>query len=287
MATKRNVLFSFLLFLLPIGVDVLVPLPARSGEAPGSKYALLIGVNKYDNAKSLGRDANLNFADNDAEQMAKALVGSGFLSSQVVTLNTGKDAKSPLYPRAANIRQQLKTLTDKLQDGDTILLAFSGYEMQYVGSDEYYFCPADADGAKKQNLIALSEICDVLNKSKAGAKMVLVDACRSLEGTGDKKAGQPKIPGKDIAVLFACSPGEFAYEVADKKQGIFSSYFCEGIRGAADADKDGRVNWTEMVGYLQTNVTSHVKTRLNLIQRPNLLGNTKNVILSGDSKKKG
>ena len=56
----------------------LVASDTRAAEgAEGRRYALLIGVNTYDNVKAIKRDQNLSFAERDAQQLAETLRGAG------------------------------------------------------------------------------------------------------------------------------------------------------------------------------------------------------------------
>jgi uncharacterized caspase-like protein len=247
-------------------------LAAERREKPGRMCALLIGVNKYENVAAIDRKDDLKFAENDAQGLGQALRAAGFADEDVVVMTTAEPADGRLSPRAANIRKELRSLLKGLTHADTVLVAFAGYEMQFAGSDEYYICPADADKSDKKTLVSLSELYDELGQAKAGCKIVIVDSCRLLEGRRGAKA--PKAPPKGVAVLFACSGGENAFEVPDKKHGVLSYYLREGLRGAADEDGDGQVTWSELVPYVQDRVSGYVKKNLKASQTPVVVGRT-------------
>lgn len=128
-------------------------------------------------------------------------------------MTTNEPAGASRYPSSANIRKELKTLCGRLREPDSALVTFSGFELQFAGSDEYYLCPADANKADKRTLVTLTEVCDELARSKAKSKVVVIDACRGREGLAEGRASRPKMPPAGVAVLFACSPGELAFEV--------------------------------------------------------------------------
>ena len=51
--------------------------------------------------------------------------------------------------------------------------------VQFSGSEESYFCPADARLADRSTLIPLDEVYADLEACEAGFKVLLVDACRN------------------------------------------------------------------------------------------------------------
>lgn len=49
----------------------------------------------------------------------------------------------------------------------------------------------------------------------------------------------------------SASPGQTAQEVpGNTQQGIFTFHFLEGLRGAADKDRDGKVNVQEILNHI-------------------------------------
>jgi hypothetical protein len=223
-------------------------------EQPGRPYALLVGVNEYEQAAAIGRARNLGQADRDAVNLARALYEVGYQPENVIVMTTNEPQGKPLYPSASHVRQELKGLLSQVRESDSVLVFFACYEVQFAGSDEYFLCPADANKADKKTLVALSEVCNEVARAKAERKCVVVDSCRLLEGEGPRKAARPKTPPNGVVILFSCSAGQSGWELPDIKAGAFSYYLCEGLRGAADANKDGKVVWSELVSYLRQQV---------------------------------
>lgn len=250
---------------------VLGPMAASAGaadiDAEPVRRALLIGVNKYDDARAIHRDGNLSFAERDAQQLAAALEARGFAADSIVTMTTGSQRNDRLYPTAANIRRQVRAIAGRLDDGDSIVVSFSGFEMQFAGDDDYYLCPADADASDPHTLVSLREVCTILDRAKGEGKLVIVDSCRSMERPGPRRALTPRLSARSVGVLFACSAGQYAAETPEKQQGTLSYFLVKGLRGAADADRDGIVTASELFAYAKAGVAKSAPD-----QTPDVIG---------------
>lgn len=245
---------------------------ARAADTPetqGERYALLIGVNAYEHQKDILRNADLNSPEADAAALGECLRDHGYARDNVVIMTS---AKQPAANRATaeGIRKQLKDLAGRAKAEDVIVVAFSGYEMQFAGSDDYFLCPTDARAQDKATMIALTEVYDELARCKATCKLVVVDSCRSSE-KGNKAAKRPKGPPEDCAVLFGCSAGEFAYETG-ALGGLLSSSIVKGLKGGAG--KAGEVTVTDLAAYTRYEVAKLAAKEVGEQQTPELFGRT-------------
>lgn len=254
------------LLVLPLVLLLTAPL-ARAAD--GTKLGLVIGVNRYENKKALGV-ADLTCAESDANALARALAAGGFERGNLVIMTTEKPADDSLCPRAANVRKELKALVQDCTAEDTVVIAFSGYERQPAGTRDYLLCTTDTDPGNPRSMVALSEIYRELARCKAGLKLVVIDACRGQE----KAAGGMPEPPAGVATFIGCSTGELASEVAALKHGVFTYCLMEGLRGAADANKDGKVTVTELEQFARRRVPALCKERNLDRQLPELLGDT-------------
>lgn len=241
-----------------------------AGEG-GQKYALLIGVNRYANLKDISRDSNLKYAERDVLETAKVLEKGGFKKDNIKAMCVENVQSIPLLPVAANIRKRLQDLVKDKKPEDTVLVMYSGYEMMFPGKSDYYVCPTDALAKDTKTMISLKEITEALASCKAGTKLVIVDSCRSV-----KDALKLPAPPAGVAVLFACSHGELAYELDESKHGLLTQYLLPGLGGAADANKDGKVTVGELAPWVRKQVSDHARTKLKVQQNPELLGQTGN-----------
>lgn len=228
------------------------PKPLPSLVAP-KRAILSVGVGRPEKAGI----SPLPAVDTDAKKVAGAFRSVGAPSDVVATMTTDEETSSTLYPNTSNIRTLLSSFYHGLAPSDTAVFYFAGYEVQRAEDEDYYFLTADGNNDDPTTLVALSEIYDALTKSGAGTGIVLVDSCRHNESIA-----QPSPPA-GVAVFFASSSGEFAYESTDIEppSGYFTDELCAGLKGAADADENGAVDWDELTGY----VTSEVAFRVSIM----------------------
>jgi uncharacterized caspase-like protein len=229
-----------------------VPNPLPSSAAP-KRAILSVGVGKPEKPEI----APLSAVDTDAKKMAGAFRSVGAPSDVFATMTTDEETSSPFYPNTVNIRTQLSSLYNRLAPSDTAVFYFAGYEVQRADDADYYFLTADGNPEDPTTLVALSEVYDALTKSGAGTGIVLIDSCRNQESLP-----QPTPPA-GVAVYFACSSGESAYEdhEIDPPSGYFTDELCAGLKGAADANENGETTWDELTGY----VTSEVAFRVSIM----------------------
>ena len=59
----------------------------------------------------------------------------------------------------------------------------------------------------------------------------------------------------NITVISAGAADQIASWEEDKSHSLFTKYFLKGMSGEADANKDRKVSWAELKGYLAKTVT--------------------------------
>jgi formylglycine-generating enzyme required for sulfatase activity len=236
-------LFTIILSWLMLSQFVLAAEPAK-------KYALLIGVAKYDHAE-LNKPL-LQYPEADATALAALLKEGGY---QCETL-LGKQATQ------AAIRQKLAALKQKAESDGVVLIGIFGHgveietrEPQNAVALEGCFCPFDTIlqqvkdvhgrpvfGNDKQpliepdpaTLIKLSEIMTALKLAKAGNRVVLADCCRTIPNQARGRSFGAGFRAQDLpentSVLFGCSPNEQAFEHADWGHGAFTKCLLDELR---------------------------------------------------------
>src|SRR5271154_5519201 len=171
---------AVLLGALAVAMFVLSPIPAAAqGVAAGRKFAFLVGVEKY----SHGNLPNLDFPENDVEELAQTLTAQKF-KTLLLTTRLGK-TNSSLMPTAKNVWSSLQNFIrdNKPDKADLMLIGLAGHGIQPLGSDESYFCPADANPTIKEgtknspanpdSLISIGELLKVLDDSGVGYKLLI------------------------------------------------------------------------------------------------------------------
>ena len=258
------------------------PVVAQTNEAP-TKYALLIGVTKYEHS-----DFNkppLAYPEADATSVGELLGRSGY----TVDYLRGKGATKKA------IRDKLAAFAGKGATDGVVVIGLFGHGIDPEGTTGAYFCPYDTkkelfvpkddmgrvipprDGDVQlredpKSLIAMSEIIDAFKSSPANHRALIADCCRKEQNRtrtfgSNLKVGE--LP-ENTAVLFACSKGEQEIEHLDWGHGVFTKCLLEEMESLA---LDGRVTAGTLSDRIGQNVTSVLKKRGNQIQTPTKLEN--------------
>jgi hypothetical protein len=259
---------------------------AQQKTDAGEKYALLVGVRKYDPNELRA----LPYSEPDVVELAGVLKANGYKPGNVVLMTQTLGAEDTRFlPIVANIRKELKLLLEHLDEKDAALIAFAGHGIQFQGDEESYFCPADAKLADKSTLIPLSEIYKALEQSQAGLKVLLVDACRDdpqSQNSRDRQVvnlesvtrPQRKSPPGGVVAFFSCSDGQKAFEHADLKHGVFFHFVIDALRGAAIGPDQNEVLVPDLVKYVTRRVKDFVREKYGVDQLPEWKGTSRDLL---------
>jgi formylglycine-generating enzyme required for sulfatase activity len=278
------------LVCLAVGGLLWAGVPAQESTR-GRKFAFLVGVKKYNHAKL----RNLEFAENDVEELDGVLRAKGFKAVLVFTTRTA--AKNEKFkPTARNILFRLQEFLRNANVGknDLILVGLAGHGLQPLGSDESYYCPYDANPtmvaaqgdkppvpAEPETLVPITQILKILDDSGVGEKLLLVDACRNdPEARGSRGVNHVSVAAlpPQTGVLLSCSTGEFSFENKAWGKGGHGAFFyhvIEGLNGGAK-DEDGAVTFESLATHVRKRVSRSVKLVYGAEggeQRPNLISN--------------
>jgi formylglycine-generating enzyme required for sulfatase activity len=239
-------------FALTACLCLVIAASAALAQSKPKQYAVLIGINKYEHAKLPA----LQYAVNDATDLEKLLAAAGY---EVALLTNETDPK----PTRNAIDASLRAVLRKAHANDTVILAFAGHGLQFQGDKNSYFCPIDARPFKDQTktLLSMGLVYAEMEKSFAGVKILLVDACRDDPDAGRGSRGidadsAPR-PPRGVAAFFSCSAGQKAYEHPDLKHGVFFHHVLQGLRGDAKNSKD-EITFNSLVDYVGGNVERDV-----------------------------
>ncbi len=242
--------------------------------APPQKIAVVIGVADYFNKNM----EDLAFAEKDARDVSDQLRQIGFKVATIV----GNDAGQ------ANVQAKLDAVLDragKLEPDSVLLIMFSGHGQQLQVTEKTgdqsrlievpFFCPRDAipfdsvqhslrgksaeDIETEFKLVSLNRLIgDIDRKSNSLQNLLIVDACRNNPAKG-KAAGITGAIAREmprgISILFGARSGQKSWESSDPeiKQGVFTHYLLQGLRGAARNDRS-EITWSRLVSYVSEEV---------------------------------
>lgn len=252
-----------------------VPTPSTASlEAQTvERFALVIGSN----ATSSASQAPLRFADDDAARMAEVLAQAGVEVELLTRFDTESQARFPrLVPTAHpaeldEVRAALERLDARVKAAHAagrradLIVYYSGHGD--VGPDGQGFLTLE--GGKLTRRFLFDRI---VGRSKADRKHLIVDACRSEElvaprGQGWKPDRAASTYGKDVAeylqrtelsghpdtgVLIAASADQQTHEWERYQGGVFTHQVISGLRGAADLNGDGRVEYSELGAFVSS-----------------------------------
>jgi tetratricopeptide (TPR) repeat protein len=251
---------------------------ASLGLGPASRgdtYAFLVGVSKYENNDRL---PSLRYADQDVVAFGGVLRNSGVPNKNIVTLSY--DQPNPRFkPTRRNIQTEFHLLLATLEPEDALIVALAGHGVQ-IGA-ESYFLPTNADPANTDTLISIkADIYDEMQRSQAGRKLLLVDACRNDPQTSDnsRSAGVTPLPlprslvsnpvPQGIAALFSCNKEQKSFEDPVLRHGVFFYQVIQAWTGEADSDRDGQVTLQELETFVRRETKNHARDALQQIQTP-------------------
>lgn len=289
-------LFLSLKNLLPLGLLVVSLLsvsraaetPARgirvvgvqqAGQSTAGNAALFVGVNTF-------RDEDvqpLRFAVNDAVAQAHLFVLQLQLvpARNTVLLVSGEPSTAAARRQLEALREagvrisealraemlrELRWVSDRAtRTADLLLASISshGFEDGAVP----YILPTDgllSDLA--ENGLSLKAVETRLEKSKAGTRLLIVDACRERPTSGGKNLGagmkdawrQALGQGYGQAALASCDVGQFSFEDAKLGHGVFTYHLLEALNGKATGDARGFITLGAVSDYVTDAVNDWV-----------------------------
>ncbi|MDP1821640.1 MAG: caspase family protein [Archangium sp.] len=216
---------------------LLLLLAASAHAAEPTRVLVAIGHNLGDPT-----DAPLAWAEADAQRVASLFVELGDVAPEraLVVLGQGADV---VREKLAEARGRVEELA---AEGREVVLIV--YVSSHARAGELHL------GGTRLPLDALRGF---LQSAPARLKLGIVDACDS--GVLVRKKGGAPAPDfevsltsagvRGLALLSSSGPAEASQELSVLKGGLFTHHLLTGLRGDADADRDGAVTLAEVYGY--------------------------------------
>ncbi|NJL29197.1 MAG: SUMF1/EgtB/PvdO family nonheme iron enzyme, partial [Thermoanaerobaculia bacterium] len=117
--------------------------------------------------------------------------------------------------------------------------------------------------------VAIDELFDEVARAGAQRRLVLLDACRERLSADTRGAGALSAMGQRFVdaiakasgqvVLVGATLGGFAYDDAERQNGVFTAAVVDGLRGAASADGRGFITVRTLADYVHERVVEWVK----------------------------
>lgn len=228
-------------------------------------WALAVGVGRYTSMP------NLKFTDDDAFRFYSFLKSpeGGALPENQIEILVDESATRE------NILKTMRTIFLKADENDVVILYFSGHGL------EGCFLPVDFDGYN--NKLRHDEVLKIFKESKAKHKLCIADACHSGSmqfGSGLAAKGPTSVSLKrfyqafedtdgGVALLMSSKSEELSLEDHGLRQGVFTYYVLQGLKGKADNNADKLVTISELYNYVYKNVREYTAG----MQSPVITGN--------------
>jgi hypothetical protein len=225
--------------LLTAAPDALAEEPAAKAAVPHPyAYGILVGSN----TGGAGQ-ATLRYAEDDARKMAQVLRELGRYGSA--------DMKVLVKPDSAQVLSAVDDVAQKMKahaaKGEQAVLVF------------YYSGHAKANAFSLGNEeLPIATLRDRLRQIPSTITLVVLDACQSGQFARVKGAepaadfsfnSVSRLTTKGIAVMASSTAQEMSQESDALKGSFFTHHLVTALRGAADADGDGRVSLDEAYRY--------------------------------------
>jgi Caspase domain len=211
--------------------------PARAGTR---RFALLVGHNRGAQGQP-----DLQFAEDDAEELSRVLVEVGGVAAADLTLLRGPHAEA-VRTALAGLAAKVRNVHGSPAERAVVVFYYSGHsdgESLELGGDRLEF----------------AELRSLLSATGADVRVVLLDSCRSGALLA-LKGGQPapafqirlsdEIASSGEALISSSASDEMALESREIRGSFFTHHLVSGLRGAADTSGDGRVTLAEAYEYV-------------------------------------
>ena len=221
-----------------------------------NSYALIIGIDKYENVQPL------NYAVKDAETIQDILVNTFDFPEGNVRLLKNEEAT------LLNIKNSLAEISSSAGENDRVLIYFAGHgatDDLPEGGEMGYLLPIDG---KKDNLFATSipmnDIKSISSMSNSKHMLFLIDACYGGLLTIGSRGINPTTPNyidkitkdKGRQIITAGGRGEQVIEKSEWGSSVFTLNLKRGLKeGNADMDADGYITANELGLFLNKKVT--------------------------------
>jgi len=228
--------------------DVDVPPRSKTPENPDA-YAVIVGIEKYRDLPSV------DYAGRDAQAMYDYLTQSmGFKPENVVLLQNERAAMADLATYLG------PWLSDRVGRGSRVFFYYAGHGTPDAKTGEGYLIPYDGSpGYAQTRAYPLKKLYESLASLPAEDVVVALDSCfsgaggRSLlaEGTRPLVRLAPAPTAANVVTLSASAGDQISASSHEARHGLLTYFLLKGLRGEADADKNGRITTLELFKYIK------------------------------------
>jgi hypothetical protein len=245
-------------------------------------WAVVVGINNYK------KFPKLKYAVNDAKEFYRLLLEKNRIPAENVTLLIDEQATLKNLKNALGMGLKIAAGPD-----DMVLIYFAGH-----GASERDATSIDGDGLEKYILpfdtdpedlfstaLPMRDIALVFNRIRSERLIFIADTCYSgasggrTVGTGGIRANisdtflEQLAGGRGKVIITASAANEVSVEKDEFQHGVFTYYLLEGLRGAADNDRDGSITVDEAYRYVSERVPRATGQEQHPVKKGSVEGN--------------
>jgi len=235
-----------------------------AAPATPTSFALVVTNNR---SLDSGR-ADLHYADDDGAKWAQ-LFADLYGADQVLLLTEFDPESAALFPDWA-ARARRPTLGELSAAVDELAKRLAALNQAHQPSELSLVFAGHGDVEKGQGFVELADrrlpATDldekVLSRLGAGRVHLILDSCNSYFMLNPRKPGGRRWAATpkqslgllekhpNLGVIISTSAEAVTYEWSEIQSGVFSHELRSGMRGAADADGDGRITYAELEAFV-------------------------------------
>ncbi len=203
------------------------PSGTRAKGLDRDSAAVVIGISEY---AFLGK---IRVCRSDAREVAELLKTTRGIAPERIALMTDDAESIGLRPTKEIVLERIRMCASEARPDGLAFVYFSGHTGRK--GDELLLVPADC---RWERGIPLAEILAILQKSKAGEKVLVIDGAHanaSQKGSGLKPTLVPATD--DVAVFLSCGEGELSQTDKTGKGSIYTRAFLGAFRELAAEGK--------------------------------------------------
>ncbi len=217
-----------------------------------ARYALVVGIAKYDNFRHLDKAAT------DAAAIARILQTHGQyqvepLPKRLVESENRWELAPDKKVTGKELGQVLETFLLERAKGQEALIYFAGhgFEVPGLGSKKKGYLATSDGTSDGRNAILFSDLNDLIRESRLSSLVLIVDCCHAgsfLERTLLESTLTAFKEKQDYYLMTACRSFERARE--GEAHGVFTAAVLQGLQ-ANNADSEGAVTGDRLFDFIQ------------------------------------
>jgi serine/threonine-protein kinase len=252
---------------------------AASRPTDAGRWAILLSVEHYEDA-SLSK---LAYPNDDARLLRESLVQRYRVPADQAVLIAD--------PSQVRLQQGLAEVLARVKAEDEVLVYYAGHACRDKDGT-VYLAPANFNHEQMAaSGVTLQWLVEQLEKCPAKQKLLLLDAVGDAEEGGSAAemlqslSSKPgRSPLRSLSAITNCTEGQQGHNWPAKQHGLFGFTLAEGYSGKADANRDGRIEVSELFAMLTQSMAA-AAAEIKFQQTPQLfLPDTKPPRLTDEAK---